>query len=405
MRRAVRSCVRIVGMLVCIGTLSGCGDDLDAVMPIWSSGTQKGQEKEQEKQPQGLEDIAEKVVKEEAMQPEPTETTQPEGLEQSNTQEETTITISAVGDVTLGNHHMQDYAYSFRQTFDTVEDEGYFFENVYDIFSADDMTLVNLEGVLTLSEQINEGRTYNIKGDPEYVKILTAGSVEAVSMGNNHRLDYGEEGSRDTVEALESEGIVYAYDNNIGIYETKGIRIGYVSVNEASQGKAVEKIMQNGINKLKEEGVDLILACCHWGTEREYYPEEYQQTFGRLCIDWGADLVIGHHPHVLQGIEEYQGKYIIYSLGNFCFGANRNPSDKDTMIFTQTFTFVEGEKTEDITVRIIPCSLSSVATRNDFKPTVAVGEEAERIINKINDFSREYGVEFDKDGYIAGKVK
>lgn len=405
MRRAVRSCVRIVGMLVCIGTLSGCGDDLDAVMPIWSSGTQKGQEKEQEKQPQGLEDIAEKVVKEEAMQPEPTETTQPEGLEQSNTQEETTITISAVGDVTLGNHHMQDYAYSFRQTFDTVEDEGYFFENVYDIFSADDMTLVNLEGVLTLSEQINEGRTYNIKGDPEYVKILTAGSVEAVSMGNNHRLDYGEEGSRDTVEALESEGIVYAYDNNVGIYETKGIRIGYVSVNEASQGKAVEKIMQNGINKLKEEGVDLILACCHWGTEREYYPEEYQQTFGRLCIDWGADLVIGHHPHVLQGIEEYQGKYIIYSLGNFCFGANRNPSDKDTMIFTQTFTFVEGEKTEDTTVRIIPCSLSSVATRNDFKPTVAVGEEAERIINKINDFSREYGVEFDKDGYIAGKVK
>lgn len=405
MRRAVRSCVRIVGMLVCIGTLSGCGDDLDAVMPIWSSGTQKGQEKEQEKQPQGLEDIAEKVVKEEAMQPEPTETTQPEGLEQSNTQEETTITISAVGDVTLGNHHMQDYAYSFRQTFDTVEDEGYFFENVYDIFSADDMTLVNLEGVLTLSEQINEGRTYNIKGDPEYVKILTAGSVEAVSMGNNHRLDYGEEGSRDTVEALESEGIVYAYDNNVGIYETKGIRIGYVSVNEASQGKAVEKIMQDGINKLKEEGVDLILACCHWGTEREYYPEEYQQTFGRLCIDWGADLVIGHHPHVLQGIEEYQGKYIIYSLGNFCFGANRNPSDKDTMIFTQTFTFVEGKKTEDTTVRIIPCSLSSVATRNDFKPTVAVGEEAERIINKINDFSREYGVEFDKDGYIAGKVK
>ncbi len=405
MRRAVKNCVRIVGMLVCIGTLSGCGDDLDAVMPLWSSGTQKEQDKQQEKQPQGLEDIAEKVVKEEAIQPEPTETTQPEGMEQSNTQEETTITISAVGDVTLGNHHMQDYAYSFRQTFDTVEDEGYFFENVYDIFSADDMTLVNLEGVFTLSEQINEGRTYNIKGDPEYVKILTAGSVEAVSMGNNHRLDYGEEGSRDTVEALESEGIVYAYDNNIGIYETKGIRIGYVSVNEASQGKAVEKIMQNGIDKLKEEGVDLILACCHWGTEREYYPEEYQQTFGRLCIDWGADLVIGHHPHVLQGIEEYQGKYIIYSLGNFCFGANRNPSDKDTMIFTQTFTFVEGEKTEDTTVRIIPCSLSSVATRNDFKPTVAVGEEAERIINKINDFSREYGVEFDKDGYIAGKVK
>lgn len=396
MCRVGNSCVRIMGMLACVFALSGCGDDLEATL-----------------RPQSLEDIAEKISTEDTGQWEvPEESKQSEAPGEgeavnASVEEQaagrTTITISAVGDVTLGNHHMQDYAYSFRQAYDTAEDESYFFENVYDIFSADDMTLVNLEGVLTLSDQINEGRTYNIKGDPEYVKILTAGSVEAVSMGNNHRLDYGEAGSRDTVEALESEGIVYAYDNNIGIYETKGIRIGYVSVNEASQGKAVEKIMQNGIDKLKEEGVDLILACCHWGTEREYYPEEYQQTFGRQCIDWGADLVIGHHPHVLQGIEEYQGKYIIYSLGNFCFGANRNPSDKDTMIFTQTFTFVEGERTEDTTVRIIPCSLSSVTTRNDFKPTVAVGEEAERIINKINDFSREYGVEFDKDGYIAGR--
>lgn len=396
MCRVGKSCVRIIAALACVFALSGCGDDLEATL-----------------RPQSLEDIAEKISTEDKEQwEEPQESKQTEAIGESEAESasaeeqaagRTTITISAVGDVTLGNHHMQDYAYSFRQTYDTAEDESYFFENVYDIFSADDMTLVNLEGVLTLSDQINEGRTYNIKGDPEYVKILTAGSIEAVSMGNNHRLDYGEAGSRDTVEALESEGIVYAYDNHVGIYETKGIRIGYVSVNEASQGKAVEKIMQNGIDKLKEEGADLILACCHWGTEKEYVIEEYQQTFGRQCIDWGADLVIGHHPHVLQGIEEYQGKYIIYSLGNFCFGANRNPSDKDTMIFTQTFTFVEGERMEDTTVRIIPCSLSSVTTRNDFKPTVATGEEAERIINKINDFSREYGVEFDKDGYIAGK--
>lgn len=314
---------------------------------------------------------------------------------------EISITISAAGDVTLGNHHQQDYYYSFRQAYDQAEDEGYFFENVYDIFSADDMTIVNLEGPLTFSEDMLEGQTYNIKGDPQYVNLLTYGSVEAVSMGNNHRLDYGEQGSRDTVEAVEGAGIIYAFDENVGIYETKGIRIGFVSVNEVYWGAGVEKTLQNGIEKLQEEGVDLILACCHWGIERDNYPEDYQRTLGKKCIDWGADLVIGHHPHVLQGIEEYQGKYIIYSLGNFCFGANRNPADKDTMIFQQTFTFVDGEKQEDQNIRVIPCSVSSVSTRNDFRPTPAQGDDAKRIIDRINEYSQDFGVAFTQEGFLA----
>lgn len=312
-----------------------------------------------------------------------------------------TITISAAGDCSLGNHHEQDYYSSFRQAYDKAEDEGYFFENVLDIFSYDDMTIVNLEGVLTFSEERKEDRTYNIKGDPAYARLLTAGSVEAVSMGNNHRMDYGEAGCRDTVAALEQEGVVYAYDSKVGIYETKGIRIGFVSVDASYLGIAVEKKMEAGINKLKEEGVDLILACCHWGTEREYYPEEYQTILGKKCIDWGADLVLGHHPHVLQGVDKYNGKYIVYSLSNFCFGANRNPEDKDTMIFRQTFTFRDGVKEEDDEVRIIPCSVSSVQNRNDFKPTPALGEEAIRIIGRVNEFSAGFGVAFDEEGWVV----
>lgn len=135
------------------------------------------------------------------------------------TGERYTITISAAGDVTLGNHQEQDYSASFRQAYDQAEDEGYFFENVRDIFAADDMTIVNLEGPLTTSEQMREGQTYCIKGDPAYAHLLTLGSIEAVSFANNHRLDYGEQGSRDTVVALEQEGIIYAYDKNVGIYE------------------------------------------------------------------------------------------------------------------------------------------------------------------------------------------
>ena len=314
--------------------------------------------------------------------------------------EEVKITISAAGDVTMGNYIGQGYEISFRQTYDKGAGDSYFFENVADIFSEDDLTLVNLEGPLTRSEDFREGQTYCISGVPEYVNILTAGSVEAVSMGNNHRLDYKEQGTVDTVEALTGAGILYAYDNHYCIYETGGIRIGIVSVNEVGQGSGVEKYLQEGIAQLREEGADLFFACCHWGIEREYYPEDYQESLGKKCIDWGYDLVIGHHPHVLQGIEEYQGKFIIYSLGNFCFGANRNPPDKDCMIFQQTFTFVQGEKQEDREIRVVPCSVSSVASRNDYKPTPAEGEEAQRILDKINECSRDFGVEFDSDGYL-----
>ena len=278
--------------------------------------------------------------------------------------------------------------------------DDYFFENVTDIFDADDLTLVNLEGPLTRSEDPREGQTYCISGDPEYVNILTAGSVEAVSMGNNHRLDYKEQGTADTVAALEAAGIPYAYDDNYCLYETKGIRIGIVSVNEVGQGAGVEKFLREGIEKLREEGADLVLACCHWGIEREYYPEDYQKSLGKKCIDWGYDLVIGHHPHVLQGIEEYQGRFIVYSLGNFCFGANRNPPDKDCMIFQQTFTFVDGEKQEDREIRVIPCLVSSVSGRNDYKPTPAEGSEADRILDKINEYSRDMGVVLDMDGCL-----
>jgi len=311
------------------------------------------------------------------------------------------LTISAAGDVTLGNYLGQDYAYSFNQTYAQTQDESYFFQNVYDIFAEDDFTIVNLEGTLTTSEQINEGRTYNIKGDPQYVGILTAGSVEAVSFANNHRWDYGEIGNRDTIAALKDANIKYACDATTGIYEAQGIRIGFVSINESSQGTAVEKYIKEGINKLKEDYADLIMICCHWGTEQENYPEDYQRELGKKCIDWGADLVLGHHPHVLQGIEEYQGKYIVYSLANFCFGANRNPADKDTIIFQQTFTFVDGEKQETKEIRVIPCSVSSISSRNDYCPTPAQGDEAVRIIDRINEYSKNFGVSFTADGYLT----
>lgn len=309
------------------------------------------------------------------------------------------ITISAAGDVTLGNYIGQGYTNSFDYTYEQGVGDAYFFENVADIFSQDHMTLVNLEGPLTSSEEHREGQTFTISGDPGYVNILTEGNVEAVSMANNHRLDYNEQGSDDTVAALAGADITYAYDDVLGMYEVEGIQIGIVSVNEVNDGWLVEAYLKDGIANLKENGADLVIACCHWGVEKENYPEDYQKSLGKKCVEWGADLVIGHHPHVLQGVEEYKGKYIVYSLGNFCFGANRNPSDKDCMIFQQTFTFRDSELTDEKEIRVIPCSISSTPKRNDYKPTPAEGEEAQRIIGRINEYSQEFGLEFDSDGY------
>lgn len=310
-----------------------------------------------------------------------------------------TITISAAGDVTLGNAHVQGYEGTFNEEYDIQQDPGYFFENVKSIFEADDMTIVNFEGTLTTSDERVE-KAYNMKGDPEYINILTEGSVEAVSFGNNHRMDYGQQGNDDTVAAFESANIAYAYDEYIGTYEVNGITIGWVSVNEHYDGTSVEKYLEDGINQLKEAGTDLIIACCHWGVETHHYINDYQAELGRKCIDWGADIVLGHHPHVLQGIEKYKDKYIVYSLGNFCFGGNRNPSDKETMIFQKTFTFVDGELQVDDNVKIIPCYISSVMSRNNYQPTPAEGDDAKQIIDHINEYSADFGLKFDYDGYL-----
>lgn len=383
--------------------LTGCGDDVEAIVPeagfLYVEAESTGGEQptiQPGSVPHGgvaAEPVGTPVVAATAA-PVPTETPKPE---------EVTITISAAGDCSLGNHQKQEYYSSFNQAYDEEGGAEYFLRNVKDIFAADDMTIVNLEGVLTTSEEMQEGRTYNIKGDPSYAKILTEGSVEAVSMANNHRLDYGLGGTADTEDALKAEGITYAYDTNVAVYETKGIRIGLVSVNEVAWGKGTETLVEEGIARLQEETVDLILVACHWGNEKENYPEAYQLELGRKCIDMGADLVLGHHPHVLQGIEEYNGRLIVHSLGNFCFGANRNPGDKDTMIFQQTFTFVDGVKQETTEAKVIPCSVSSVENRNNFQPTPLEGDEAGRVIDRLNEYSAELGVTVTEDGTLEIK--
>lgn len=309
------------------------------------------------------------------------------------------VTISLAGDCSLGKLSIHGYAGTFYEAYDRYG-ASYFFQHVKDIFENDDMTLVNFEGVLTDAEN-PVPKQFNIKGKPEFNRILTEGAIDAVSFGNNHNMDYGMQSTLDTIAAFQEVDIPYACNDAAGIYETKsGIKIGFVSVNEVYDGAGVEPYLENGIARLKEQQADLILACCHWGEEREHYPEDYQTKLGRKCIDWGADLVVGCHPHVLQGIECYHGKYIIYSLGNFCFGANKNPKDKDTMIVQAVFPLRDGVPAGEAQLQVIPCTISSVTKRNDYCPTVADRKKSASIIQRVNTYSKSFGVTVDAEGIV-----
>lgn len=314
-----------------------------------------------------------------------------------------TITISATGDCTFSPTQTHGYAESFHEYYDKFG-AGYFMAGVRDIFAQDSFTLVNLECALSDSTQRVE-KEYVLVGKPEYADVLTEGAIEGVSLANNHSLDAFEQGLQDTKDAVTSRGVGYAYYDQVGTYETpEGITIGYVSSSLLSQGADREEYLRTGIEKLKEMQVDLIIACCHWGEERTYYPTEYQKRMAHNCIDWGADLVIGNHPHVVQGIENYNGKIICYSLGNFCFGGNSNPGDKRTFIYQQKFTFVEGELRDDFWARVIPCRVSSVTGYNDYQPTPVEGEEGNGILQAMREYSRDFFLgEIGEDGLLIPK--
>lgn len=302
------------------------------------------------------------------------------------------VTISAAGDFTLGTDENFDYSTSLPARYEEVQDPGYFLQNVKDIFASDDLTIVNLEGPLTTSEE-RADKQFSFKGDPSYTEILTSGSVEACNLANNHSKDYGIQGYEDTIANVEAAGIkTFGYERT-AIWETNGVKVGLAGVYELAEGMDCQDDMTAAIQSLKDAGADLVIVSFHWGVEKENYPDETQQTLAHAAIDQGADLVLGHHPHVLQGIEKYQGKYIVYSLGNFCFGGNKNPSDKDTMIFQQTFTLENGEVVEDDAINIIPCRISSEDDYNNYQPTPAEGEEAQRILGRIQEYSQGFGTQ------------
>lgn len=305
--------------------------------------------------------------------------------ESSRFQEPVSVTVSMIGDCTLGMDAAFNYSTSLNAYYD-LYGPSYFFQNVKSILEADDLTVANFEGTLTESED-RTLETFAFKAPAQYAAILTEGSVEAVTVANNHSHDYGDQGFIDTKENLKKEGLTTFGYNETALVEVKGVKVGLVGIYELHDHLERKHQLLVNIQKVQAEGADLVFVVFHWGNERETVPDQNQVTLAKLAIDNGADLVVGHHAHVLQGVTKYKGKTIAYGLANFCFGGNSAPSDMDTMIFQQTFTLDTDGNVTSGEPDLIPCRVSSDPYINNYQPTPASGDEAARILQKIQERS------------------
>lgn len=309
------------------------------------------------------------------------------------------VILTAVGDCTLG----RDDKFSFEGSLPHAikkngYDYSYIFKNVSSIFKNDDITIANLEGTFTNSNSKAE-KQFAFKAPPEYAKILTAGSVEGVNLSNNHTKDYLDKGFQDTKAALDSEGISYFGENNVWTKEVNGTKFGFLGYKGFSNNKELLEKIKSDIKNLKNQDCVVVINF-HWGEEGHYEPNAVQKNIAHYAIDNGADLIIGHHPHVIQGIEQYKNRLIFYSLGNFAFGGNKNPRDKDTIIPQIKFKF-KNNLLDSYDLKVIPAKISSVNYTNDYCPTPAKGASKTAILNKLNNLSPNLGFELDGNFHIV----
>lgn len=310
-----------------------------------------------------------------------------------------TVTVSAIGDCTLGTDEAFNTSTDFNAYY-ALNGSSYFFRNVKDILENDDVTFANMEGTLT-TETTREVKEYAFKGDPSYTEVLKAGSVDVVTLANNHSSDYGAQSLEDTKQYLKEADIDYCIGDTIAMKDVNGIKMAFIGIYVLNDGMGREAQVRETIASAKAQGAQLVITAFHWGSERETQADATQQSLAHIAVDCGADLVVGHHPHVLQGIEKYNGKYIVYSLGNFCFGGNSAPSDMDTMIFRQTFTVSRDGVLSDDQIEIVPCKISSADGYNNYQPTPAEGAAAEQIMDRINEYSQSFGMTYTASSGLA----
>ena len=331
---------------------------------------------------QGTEKISEAAVLPESETQSESETEEPDPVRN--------YLFSFAGDCTIGS--LLEWQGNQPGDFQSVVGDNYAYplSGVREIFAADDLTTVNLEGTFTGSSDAIY-KPYRFRADPAYVKVLTEGSVEAVSTSNNHSGDFREEGLNDTHAALDGAGILHTHTGQPLIQTLDGgLKIGIVSYNtvESPYGQDVwRNAVKTDIDPCQAAACDLIIGFMHWGTV-EYLtePEDWEVQFAHDMADWGCDLIVGGHAHILQRMEFYHDVPIFYSMGNFCYGGNLNPDDKDTIIVQAQYSRdSESGSVSRTDLKVIPCLISTRTDKNDYCPTPCTegSEDYNRILTRL----------------------
>lgn len=272
----------------------------------------------------------------------------------------------------------------------------YPFEFLKKQLNSADLVFSNLEAPFC-----NEGEPYPknfvFKVPEKLVKVLKSGNINLVSLANNHILDYGLPCLNSTVQVLKNENIHFAgagtdfkTAHKPSIFTINNIKFAffaysmtlpkYFFATDSTGGTAYPhiKILRDSISHYHNL-VDHIIVSFHWGEELTEMPKEYQQNYARFAIDFGADIILGHHPHVLQGIEKYKGKFIIYSLGNFIFASYSNKAS-DSILLDLKFS-----KSSITEFNIVPINVNNYEI--NFRPKILTGEKKSKIIYYLQTIS------------------
>lgn len=295
--------------------------------------------------------------------------------------EKSTLTLTFAGDCTLGGEpEVNRRKDGFAQT---VASEGfaYPFSGLAPLFAADDVTLVNLEGVLSASTAGRGEKEFTFIGDPAFTQCLTLGHVECVTLANNHTMDFGQRGYRDTCEALETAGIGWTAEDRVLVIEKDGYRIGMTS-SAFTLSSGAEKRLAAQMDALRELGCLAIVHHMHAGQEYADRHNRQQQDTAETAIGLGAQLVVGHHPHVPQDVDRIGDGLVVYSLGNCCFGGNLNPSRKDGLLLSVSFQFAE-DRLSELQWSLHPIAISGISPGNDFCPQLLEGEAAQQVLQQM----------------------
>lgn len=332
------------------------------------------------------------------------------GLTDEGKTSENQLVISAVGDIMMGGSarpEMKITGYDFP------------FERVKDYLLSADITFGNLEGPLTHSYNPYVKKKFIFRSPPDLVApALAAAGFDVVSLANNHALDHGPTGLVHTMEALEAVGIVYAgagedrlSARQPAMLYTKGQKVAFLAYSLTYPKEFWAKNSRAGTVfghaayvrddvEMAKANSDIIIVSFHWGGEGTTKLRAYQVHLGRIAIDAGASVVLGHHPHVLQAIERYRDGVILYSLGNFVFGSYSKKASSS--IITQ-FEF-NGSRLQSL--RLIPINVNNVDVV--FQPHAFQGEEAKKVIDHLKALSLPLGtvIEYkDNTGIIEFKSK